>query len=568
MKEQIKSHYDVVIIGAGVSGLTSAALLGRAGLSVAVLEMDARPGGYLAGFRRKDYRFDSAIHWLNQCGPKGFVHRIFGAIGTDFPETKDQVNIRRFITQDIDFLLTNTPDDLRDELIREFPHEKKGLLRFFATAKKMAGAFANYSTNFRDMQTRNVFGKAYYGLKLAKFGLTFVPHVFYGGEKGVIKGLKKYFSDPKLLQIWAAEEDLLSCLIPIAWAYNKDYQLPPKGGGQVFPEWLEYVTKSLGNQIFYQTRVKRIVHQGDKATHILADHKGNELAFSADYFVAACDVETLYERIMDPELSDAGFLKKLKNAELYSSAVTLSIGLDCPAEELGFRDEMLLIVDATVKRSDHNAGDPHKSDLSVLAPTTRDKSMAPEGKGTLTIYAPAHFHQYNNWGIDYDENGNIVRGERYKEVKQEYANILIARVEKAMQTDIKSHIAYLDVATPITHYRYTGNKDGTMMGARPGKNNYQARIAHYKTPLKNVLLSGHWANLGGGVPIAVSTAANSSLLILKQSKPKIFSALGAYFDGRIDKTKLDKTPGIVHYAEDWRMKPTPAEKKTEREKDA
>lgn len=562
--QDIKEQYDIVIIGAGVSGLTSAALFSRAGMSVAVLEMDARPGGYLAGFRRKDYRFDSAIHWLNQCGEKGFVYRIFSAIGNDFPKTKEQVNIRRFVTGDMDFMMTNTPDDFRDDLIKVFPHEKKGLMKFFKTAKKMAGAFEDFATNFRDMQTRNIFGKIYYGIKLTKFGLTFVPHVFYGGEEGVEKGLKKYFSDPKLLKLWAAETDLLSCLIPIAWAYNKDFQFPPKGGGQVFPEWLEHVTTQFGNQIFYQTKVAKIVDNGKKATHIIAHSKGKELIFKAKYFVAACDVETLYEKMMNPELSDKKFLEKLRKAELYSSAITLSIGLNCPAEELGFGDEMLLIAEDNVSRKEHNGGDPHKSDLSVLAPTVRDKSMAVEGKGTLTIYSPAYFEQFDNWGLEYDENGNPVRGEKYKQIKQEFADIILSRVEKALNTEIKSHIEYLDIATPVTHYRYTGNKNGTMMGARPGKDNYKAKIAHYKTPLENVYLSGHWANLGGGVPIAVSTAANSSLLILKKEKPTIFKALGDFFDGKIEQNELNKTSGILPYSDNWEMNPTPAEKKAAR----
>ena len=58
---------DVAIIGGGVGGLTAAALLSQAGLSVVVLERESRPGGYLAGFHRKAFVFDSAIHWLNQC---------------------------------------------------------------------------------------------------------------------------------------------------------------------------------------------------------------------------------------------------------------------------------------------------------------------------------------------------------------------------------------------------------------------------------------------------------------------------------------------------------------------
>lgn len=553
--------YDVVIIGGGVSGLTSSAFLTRAGLKVAVLEMDARPGGYLAGFRRKDFRFDSAIHWLNQCGERGFVYRIFGAIGQDFPKTKTHHQIRRYIVGNKHYMLTSNPDELRDDLIRDFPHERKGLMKFFAVAKRMAGAFEDYATNFRDLQTRNLFGKALFGMKLARFGLTFVPHVFYNGEEGVIKGLNKYFKDKTLHKLWDSEDDLLSCLIPIAWAYNQDYQLPPEGGSQVFPEWLAHVTTSLGSEIHYQTKATEIVIENKRAIGVKAHRKGEELFFPARYVVAACDVEALYERLLPRELSDPKFLERLKNADLYSSAVTLSIGLNCTAEELGFTDEMILIARDDVKRSDHNGGDPELSDLSLLAPSVRDKSLAPEGKGTLTIYSPAYFHQYDNWGIEYDENGEIIRGEKYQATKKEYADIVLKRVEQSLGVSIVPHIEYLDIATPVTHYRYTGNRNGSMMGARPGKTNYQAKIAHYKTPVNNVFLSGHWANLGGGVPIAVSTAANSSLLILKQEKHAIFNKLGNYFDGKISATEFYKTSGLVHYPEDWIQAPTPAVKK-------
>jgi len=511
-------NYDIVIIGGGLSGLTSAALFSRAGMSVAVLEMDAKPGGYLAGFQRGEYKFDSAIHWLNQCGPKGSVTRIFSAIGNDFPKAREQVKIRRFSGYKAEFMLTNNPDDLKDELIQAFPHEKKGVIRFFRDAKNIAGAFDNFSNNFRDMQTHSFLGKVDGRLKLLKFGLTLVPYVFYSGSKGVVKGLKKYFNDPELMKIWAAENDLLSCLIPIAWAYNKDYQFPPVGGGQVFPQWLAHKITESGNQIFYQTKALKIVDDGIKATQVVADRLGEELVFNARFVVAACDVETLYEKIMRPELSDPKFLEKLKAADLYSSAVTVVIGLDCPAEELGFGEELIIISEDNIKRSDHNCGDPDKSDITVLAPSTRDKSMAPLNKGTLTIYAPAYFSQFDNLG------------ELYRQIKKEFADILISRVEKKLSIDIRSHISVIDIATPKTYHRYTGNRDGIMMGARPGKNNYQAKIAHYKTPLENVYLSGHWANLGGGVPIAVSTAANTTLLILKEADKQEFYRLNRFLD--------------------------------------
>ena len=126
-----KGEYDVVVIGAGISGLTSAALLSRAGLSVGVFEMDKRPGGYLAGFRRKDFRFDSAIHWLNQCGPNGLVTRVFDFIGADHPVAIPQKRIRRYLGNSYNYLLTDHPDELKIELINKFPNEQKGIERFF-----------------------------------------------------------------------------------------------------------------------------------------------------------------------------------------------------------------------------------------------------------------------------------------------------------------------------------------------------------------------------------------------------------------------------------------------------
>ena len=64
LKQMTKKDFDVIIIGAGVSGLTAAALLSKAGLKVCVLERHYLIGGYLQGFDRKGFVFDTAIHWF------------------------------------------------------------------------------------------------------------------------------------------------------------------------------------------------------------------------------------------------------------------------------------------------------------------------------------------------------------------------------------------------------------------------------------------------------------------------------------------------------------------------
>lgn len=567
-KLHIKDKYDVVIIGGGISGLTSAALYSRFGMSVCLLEMDARPGGYVAGFRRKDFRFDSAIHWLNQCGPKGYVTQVFQAIGEDFPKAAVQKNIRRYRGGDVDYLVTNTPDDFMKTLIQDFPNDEKGIRKFFRDAKRIAKSFEGYNRISRTMDTMNLFEKAIRGMRMLKFAIPFIPQISYHGDDGIKKGLAKYFTEPKLIKLFASEPDLLSCLIPISWAYIEDFQTPPEGGSQTFAEWLLHVVTEYKNDVFFKSRVTEVLVENGKTTGVKFDHRGDNFEIKAKYVIAACDVEALYERMLPKGTATPKFLDNLRNAELYASAVTLNIGLNCTAESLGFAEEMIYLAnqDPTLPRSAHGSGDPHTSGIHMLAASARDKSLAPEGKGTLTVFIPGYIDQYDRWKTEIDENGNEVRGEAYNSLKQEVADIIIARIETELGVKLKENIAYLDIATPITHERYTGNRGGTMMGARPGKANMQKKVAHYKTPVKNLYLSGHWAELGGGVPVAVRAAMNTTLLVLQKENKKAYKVLANYIDGKINAEALNNSDFTLPYLNNWVCEKTPAQKKEDRAK--
>lgn len=562
----IQEAYDVIVIGAGISGLTSAGLLSRAGLSVGVFEMDTRPGGYLAGFRRKDFRFDSALHWLNQCGPRGLVTRAFDIIGSDHPTAEPQIRIKRYVGDTYDYLLTTDPDKLKEEWIAKFPSEKKGIIRFFKDAKQIGKSFDGLPNFMRTMETMGMIGKMVFNMKRLKFALPFLKHIRFTGAEKTEKGLKRYFKDPELLKVFCSEEELLSCLVPIGWAYYNDYQSPPKGGSQVFPEWLVHVTEYFGNDVFYKSRVEQVHVENGQATGITVNRRGELTEVKCKHIIAACDVEALYEKMLPKGTIPTEMLEKLHDAELYGSAVTISLGMDCEVQGLGFIGEMIFLSREDISRTEHNNGDPHKCDISILAPSVRDPSLAPKGKGTLTLYCYAEFDQDDRWKTETDEKGNPIRGEAYKKFKQEFTDVVIARVEKKLNIEIKSKIVYCDIATPITHWRYTGNRKGSLMGARPGKANMQAKIAHHKTPVKNLWLSGHWADLGGGVPIAVKSAVNTALLALQDLKPETFKVLAQYIDGKIETKQVDETGVFVAYDNSWVQELTPANKKAERER--
>jgi prolycopene isomerase len=88
----------------------------------------------------------------------------------------------------------------------------------------------------------------------------------------------------------------------------------------------------------------------------------------------------------------------------------------------------------------------------------------------------------------------------------------------------------------------------------------QNKIAHYKTPIENMILGGHWAELGGGVPIAVKAGANACLMVLKKEKKDAYQLLADYMDEKIDINAVRKSGAFKKYDNSWKRALTPAEK--------
>lgn len=551
---EIKQHesYDLAIIGAGISGLTAGAIAGKFGLKCCILEKQPHVGGYIAGFNREGFQIDTAIHWLNQCNKNEMAGRIFDIIGSDAPEIKALEKIHRFKGATYDYLLSNNPDELKEELIKDFPHEKKGIEKFFRVAKGMGKGTLAYANLFRTDESMGFFEKSLFKIKLLKFYFPLIKYIFYNGDK-VTKGLNIFFKDKNLHKLYSSEKDLLSCLFPIAWAYNNGYQVPKKGGARTFAQWLQYVNTFYGNTILTSAEVNKLNIKNDFCESIEYKVKGDIKTIKSKHVIATNDIESLYTKMLSRDIISQKFKDKLKNAVLYSSAFTVNIALKCTAESLGIHEELISLTKDGIKRNDHDGGNPLISDISVLAPSARDKSLTPEGKGLITLYMPAYIEYRDNWGTKKDNNGHFIRTEKYNQIKTEVAETLIQRVEDELSIHLKDNTLFYDVSTPITYYRYTGNKNGTMMGARHGKANMQAKIAHHQTKVKNLIIGGQWADLGGGIPIAVKSAANAVLLILKKENSPAFTLLANYMDGKISVEQLSSSHLVRPYNNSWKQ---------------
>ncbi|NNL14714.1 MAG: NAD(P)-binding protein, partial [Acidimicrobiia bacterium] len=137
---------DVIVIGAGLAGLSAAAHLATEGHRPLVLEHHAVPGGFAHEFTRRGFRFEVALHALDGAGPGGWLYGMLKPLGV-----LDRITLQRleplYRLRLPDFEVTAHADvnEYRQELVDLFPGEAEGITGFLDAVKRVGrdvGGFA------------------------------------------------------------------------------------------------------------------------------------------------------------------------------------------------------------------------------------------------------------------------------------------------------------------------------------------------------------------------------------------------------------------------------------------
>lgn len=130
------NDYDVVVVGAGLGGLSAATWLAREGKKVLLLERHRVPGGYASSFKRGRFEFEISLHELSGLGTerdKGPLWKLFEQIGIfDKVEFFNIPEFYRSVFPDVDVTIPLGREAFEEEMIRHFPSEAEGLKEFSA----------------------------------------------------------------------------------------------------------------------------------------------------------------------------------------------------------------------------------------------------------------------------------------------------------------------------------------------------------------------------------------------------------------------------------------------------
>jgi phytoene desaturase len=463
--------YDVVVIGSGLGGLSTAALLARAGLHVAVVERSEHAGGYAQAFRRGPYLFDPAIHFTMDAGPGGFTPAMLAHLGVS-----DQVT---FVPTQHTYRASYP--DLTVEAV-------PGRQAFLETHQRMFPADADGLARLFDMRQTLFAQLAALPQKVGARGLAdamaAAPLVFRYRMSTLNDVLSEYLTDPRcsaaIGTIWpyvGSPPSRMSFLLfnqMLETLHAGSYYA--LGSFQTLADALVSAVGHHGGDVLLGSEVTRIVIDGDRAAGV--EIAGGRV-LGARAVVSNADAYQTFGELVGWNVLPENLRRRLDRSRLSPSAFALYGVLHADPVEMGLTHENFVFTtwDHDQTWSDIQAARP--GGIWVSVPTMVDPSLAPQGTHLATVTSLAPARADGTW----------------KDVRTDYTKLLLDAVEQGIP-GLKDAFELVDVATPDTLNRFTRNRGGAAYGWENIPSQTASKRLAHRTPLDGLFLSGHWAEEG------------------------------------------------------------------------
>ncbi len=479
---------SIIIIGAGFAGLAAGIYGQMNGYRTEIFELHTQPGGLCTAWKRQGYTIDGCIHWLVGSSPVSPMYRFWEEVGV--AQGREFIDIDEFMRYegadgrtlvlyaDVDRLeahmLQLSPQDAA--VTREFIQGVRLCLAFDPPApsdpplkrmRKMLKLMLLMTTRGREMQR-------WMQITAAEFAARFQDVLLRDA----------------LREMWFPEFSMFFMLFTLAYLHNKNAGYPIGGS---LPMSLAMADRylSLGGAIHYRSRVEKILTEGDRAVGVrLTD--GSE--HRAGRVISAADGYSTIFKMLEGRYVDEETRTPYEKWPLFPSLLFVGLGVN-----RSFADEPRTVSGLVFPlRRPAEIGDKVWKSLPLRI-LNQDPTLAPAGKTTLVVMLPSSYEYWQELAQD---------RAAYEEKKDQVARVVIELLEQRFP-GISPQVEMVDVATPLTFERYTGNWKGSFEGwLITPQNAYTMRKPMRQTlpGLQNFYMTGQWIQPGGGLPTGVMTS--------------------------------------------------------------
>jgi len=472
-----------VVIGAGIGGLTAAALLAHRGHSVQVFDQALVPGGCASTFKRRGFTFDVGATQVAGLEPGGIHHQIFSELDLPLPEATpcDPACAVYLPGESKPISVWRDPQQWQAERQRQFP----GSELFWQLMAELFRASWAFQARQPVLPSRNFWDLWQLVRALRPQTLITLPHTFSTvGSLLRTLGLEgdrrlKTFLDLQLKlysQVDAEETALLyaATALGVSQAPHGLYHL--QGSMQVLSDRLVAALKRDGGQLQMRHTVEQILVTGGRVSGVVVRNQttGEQWTEPADQVIANVPVQNLVQLLGDQ--APRGYRQRVDKLPPASGAFVVYLGVERAAIPPGCPPHLQFLYDDGGPIAENNS-------LFVSVSQPGD-GRAPTGQATLIA---SSFTDPKIWW----------QGGDYPALKAEYTATAIARLGQFFQLS-KATILHQEAATPRTFARFTARSQGIVGGLGQRVATFGPFGLATRTPISQLWLVGDSTHPGEG----------------------------------------------------------------------
>ncbi|MCR4734357.1 MAG: NAD(P)/FAD-dependent oxidoreductase [Treponema sp.] len=485
------SQKKLIIIGAGISGLTAGVYAARSGFDVTILEQHNIVGGLSTAWSRKGYYIEGGMHWLTGSSPKLKLNQIWREIGA---------------------LQENNPIENRDPYYTLLDGDKK--LCMYRDIKKLEKHFIEYAPEDKKMIKRMCRDVRYFknvhlpindvsGLKTKNHMHPSLWELMKMAPAALRYSYLQKTSYPDYIGKFKNENirHLLSCVIGHRYnAISFIYTLAsfasgdcgyPAGGSIRLVNNIFETYKAAGGKIEFRKKVENIEVKDGLVTGVTT----KDGFIPADAVIVTQDTRKAIDDLFDVQLSEP-WTAKMRRDIISEQTMFISLGVKADLSRFPFATIFPL-------KESFEFGGCKYSEFRINN-YSKYKDHAPEGSTTLTCLLICDNYWF--WK-NAKEDGS------YKAKKDELGKKFVEVLSQFIP-EVKDKLEVIDVATPCTYERYCSSYEGGWMSVwnQFGKqDNYPQELDE----IYGLYFAGQRIMMPGGLPIAVYTGRRAVQLLCR-----------------------------------------------------
>ena len=502
--EYASNKYDVIIIGSGISGLTSGVLLAKEGKRVLILEKHFKAGGWTHTFKRDNYEWDVGIHYIGEVhNPRSPVRKLFDLVSDGKLEWhKMGNNYDRIIFPDKQYNFVAPREQFILDMVDYFPGTEDKMRKYINMVDEAVKAGQSY---FANKALPNWLGNFSYNKMTRKF--------FKYSDKTTREVIMDIFNDETILGTLSGQwgdhglppsQSSFAMHAMVVRHYLDGGNYPIGTSRRIAETAVDYL-HSLGGEIYVNAGVDEIITHKGKAVGVRLE-KGDEII--APLIISSTGVMNTYGNFLRSNKDYSQMSTLLQTVTPTGSYICLYIGLNKSTEELQFSDTNLWIYpgydhDKNVMEfmQDSNADLPV---VYVSFPSAKDPSFEKENPGFATMEAitVANWSDYDNWKNEPWKK----RGSDYEQLKEKLSERILKTVYKHVP-QAKAAMAYSELSTPLSVKSLANYPKGELYGIDHTPDRFHQKWLKPKSGIKNLYLTGQDV-----LTVGVTSALFSGLL--------------------------------------------------------